>query len=163
MNLIPKQIWKSTYHYYSDQPMDILKADIQQLLDQKEGWTFSVNLKGEFTSEYEFNMTPKWQLANINSYERKISYLEGQIFQDESENTRVDLTIRPNSVLAIFFFLFPFIGFFILISDEGKNGHVIGGLVFTLIVPLLMLLFGHFAKSGIKDTFVRAFDLKQLD
>lgn len=165
MQLLPKQIWKEEFTYYSDKPVDVLKADIQQLFDKSRGWDFSVNLTGEFTSEFEFKMTPKWQLAIIKNFEREVSYLNGQLFADELKRTRVTFTVRPNSVFLIFFFLFPILGIFSLttVTTGGLDESGIVGLIFTFAVPAVMLLFGHFAKQGIKNRFVKTFDLKPIE
>lgn len=165
MRLLPKQIWKEEFEYYSNKSVDGLKSEIQQLFDKTKGWNFSVNLTGEFISEYEFKMTPKWQFAVIKSLEREVSYLNGQIFSDELKRTRVTFTVRPNSILLIFFFVFPLLGIFALTTDN-INGDInearIVGAVFTLVVPSLMTLFGHFAKQGIKNRFVETFDLRPV-
>lgn len=142
-----------------------MRSEIQQLFDKTKGWNFSVNLTGEFVSDYEFKMTPKWQFAVIRSFEREVSYLNGQIFPDELKRTRVTFTVRPNSILLIFFFLFPVFGLFALTTNNLK-GEIdearIIGLVFTLGVPALMLLFGHFAKQELKNRFVKTFDLRPI-
>lgn len=166
MRLLPKQIWKEEFNYFSDKSVDGLKTDIQQLFDKTKGWNFSVNLTGEFTSELEFKMTPKWQFAIIKNFEREVSYLKGQIFADEFKRTRVTFTVRPNSILLIFFILFPVFGIIALTTDNitgDINEARIVGLVFTLIAPALMLLFGHFAKQGIKNRFIKTFDLKPIE
>ncbi len=102
----------------------------------------------------------------IKNFEREISYLNGQIFPDEFQRTRVTFTVRPNSILLIFFFLFPTIGIFALTTENingDKNEVRIVGFVFTIVVPLLMLLVGHFAKQGIKNRFIKTFDLKPFE
>lgn len=166
MKFLPKQIWKEEFNYYSEKSVDGLKTDIQQLFDKTKGWNFSVNLTGEFTSEFEFKMTPKWQFAIIKSFERKVSYLNGQIHSDELKRTLVTFTVRPNSILLIFFFLFPMFGIFALTTDNIKGDIQdarIVGLIFTFVIPALMLVFGHLAKQGIKNRFIKIFNLKPID
>lgn len=166
MRLLPKQICIEEFNYFSEKSVDGLKTDIQQLLDKTKGWNFSVNLTGEFTSEFKFKMRPKWQFVIIKSFEREVSYLNGYIFIDELKRTRVTFTVRPNSIFLIFFFLFPVVGIFVLTTDN-IQGDIdesrIVGLVLTLVVPALMLLFGHFAKQGIKNRFIKTFDLKPIE
>jgi hypothetical protein len=120
MHLLPKQIRKEEYHYYSDKSVEDLKTDIQQLFKEMEGWSSSANLTGEFVSEYEFVMTPKWQLAT-RAFERETPYLDGQIFRNDLDITQVAFTVRPNSIFVIFFFAFPLFGFFALMSDNVKG------------------------------------------
>lgn len=166
MRILPKQIWKEEFNYYSDKSVDELKADIQQLLNKTRGWDFSVNLVGEFTSEFEFEMTPKWQFVMISNYERNVSYLNGQIYSDELKRTRVTFSVRPNSISLIFSFLFPIFGILFLTtintrSDIEKN--IIISLVFIFVVPAFMLSFGYFAKQQIKNRFVKTFSLKPIE
>ncbi|MNY61813.1 hypothetical protein D3C86_1985360 [compost metagenome] len=75
-------------------------------------------------------------------------------------------TVRPNSIFAIFFFAFPLFGLFGLTINNvngDKNEALIVGLVFTFMVPMVMLIFGFFAKKGIKDRFVKTFNLEQVE
>jgi hypothetical protein len=165
VRLIPKQIWKEEFDYYSEKSVEGLKADIQQLLEKTKGWNFSVNLTGEFTSEFEFQMTPKWQLVVIMGFERKISYLKGHIFLDEFKRTRVTFTVRPNSIFLIFFFLFPMFGIIALATAANKDAideARILGFILTFVAPALIVAFGHFAKQGIKTRFIETFDLKPI-
>jgi hypothetical protein len=163
VKILPKQIWKEEFDYVSDKSVDSLKSDIQQLFDQTKGWNFPVNLTGEFISDNEFKMTPKWQLVVIRNFEREISYLNGKIFQDEFKRTRVIFTVRPNSIFPIFFFLFPLFGLFALTNNNAgqqRSRILVVGVIFTFVVPIVMLVFGYFAKKGIKDRFITTFNLK---
>jgi hypothetical protein len=165
MKLIPKHIWKEEFHYYSDNTVDGLKSEIQQLFDKTKGLNFSVNLTGEFTFDNEFKMTPKWQLVYIRNFEKDLSYLNGKIFSDEMNRTRVTFTVRPNSVFLIMFFAFLLFGLFELISNNlFKDVYYasIFGVIFILVIPTLMLLFGHLAKQGIKNRFIETFDLRPV-
>jgi hypothetical protein len=166
VRLLPKQIWKEKYNYQSNKSVVELKSDIQQLFEKSKGWDFSVNLTGEFTSDFKFKMTPKWQFAYIKNFEREISYLNGELRQDEFNKTRVTFTVRPNSIFLIFFIAFPLIGLLALtsnVTNEQKNDTLVVGLVFIIIVPLLNLLMGHYAKKSIKDRFVKTFKLKEVN
>lgn len=125
-----------------------------------------INLIGEFTSDFEFRMKPKWQSVVIQNFEREVSYLNGQIFSDEFKRTRVTFTVRPNSILLIFFFVFPLFGILALTTNNIKGNtpeFLIVGLAFTFVVPALMLVFGHFAKQGIKNRFIKTFNLKAIE
>lgn len=166
MDILPKIIWKEAFSYYSDNSVDGLKKDIQQLFSQSKERDFSINLTGKFTAEFEFQMIPKWQLAVIRNFEREESYLNGTIFSDEENRTRVDFTVRPNSIVPIFFFLFPMFGL-IALTAGNENGNMnqgnIVGFVFAFVVPTGMALFGYFAKQSIKKRFVETFDLKPIE
>jgi hypothetical protein len=159
-----RKIWKEEFNYYSDKSVDGLRMDIRKVLD--ESWDFSVNLTGKFASEYEFEMTPKFQLAIIKNFERDVSYLKGQIFGDLSKGTRVTFSVRPNSIFLIFSILFPLIGIFVLTVDTmdgSQDKSRSTALFFTFGVPVFMLLYGYFAKQAIKNRFIRTFDLKPIE
>lgn len=167
MRLLPKPISKEDFDYVSDKSVDSLKSDIQQLFDKSKGWNFSINLTGEFTSDSEFKMTPKWQFVHIRGGDSSEAYLNGRIFEDEYRRTRVKFTVRPNSIYPLFFFIFPLFGLLALTSDDTRNKDVadIVGLILMVVVvgPGSMLLFGYFAKQRIKDRFIKTFNLKPVD
>lgn len=166
MKLLPKQIWKEEFNYYSEKSVEGLKTEIQHLFDNTKTWDFSVNLTGKFTSDFEFKMTPKWQSVIIKNYEREAAYLNGKIFADEYNKTCVTFNVRPNSIVLFFIFIFPIFGIAALTSDN-FNGDVvvssIAGVVFTFVVPVIMLVFGYFAKQGIKNNFIKTFGLKTIE
>lgn len=165
MRLLPKQLWKEEFRYYSEKSVDGLKSDIQHLFEKSKDWNFSINLTGEFITEYEFKMTPNWQFVDIQNFERKVSYLKGQLFQDELKRTCVTFTVRPNSIFLIFFFLFPVFGILALtnINTNGDTYNIIAGLVFTLGLPVLMLIVGHYTKQALKNRFIKTFNLKPIE
>jgi hypothetical protein len=166
MSILPKQIWEEEFTYYSDKSIDEFRMDIQQLLHKSKEWDFSINLTGAFISEFEFEMTPKWQSSFIKNYERSISYLKGQIHTDAFKRTLVTFTVRPNYIVLIFSFLSAMFGIFALSPDNIK-GDVenarIAQLVFIFVIPVLTLAFGYFVKQEIKNTFVKTFNLKSIE
>ena len=86
-------------------------------------------------SDREFQLTPSWQLINIRSFERELSFITGRIYKDQLNQTIVDFYVRPNSIFIIFFYLFPTIATFILFSDF-KNDNLILILIFGIVVPV---------------------------
>lgn len=66
----------------------------------------------------------------------------------------------------MFFFIGPLFGLLILTSDDIKGDKTeakIAGLLVTIITPVVMLIQAHFAKEGIKNRFIKTFDLKPAD
>jgi hypothetical protein len=164
--LLPKKIWKEEFQYYSEKSIEELKNQIQELFSVSQDKIGGVNLTGAFTSEFEFEMTPIWQLIRIRNFERSESYLKGRIFSDELNRTCVTFTVRPNSIFLMFTFLFPLFGLAVLTSDNvksDKNDLKIVGFVFTLLVPAIMLVSAHLANRRIKKTFVETFNLKPIE
>lgn len=162
MHIIPEALITSSYAYRSDKPLEELKAEIRQLLNDTKDWTNSVNLCGSFTAEFEFEMTPRWQFAIIRSFEQKISYLDGKLLPDENGKACVVFSVRPNSIFSIFFFVFPLLGVLALMNSNQPNKVEIATL-FIGIFPGLMLLVGYFGKKGLKDTFVDYFSLREME
>ncbi|MEJ7677778.1 MAG: hypothetical protein WKG06_07910 [Segetibacter sp.] len=159
MKILLKYIWREVFDYYANRSVDDLRLEIQQLFN-RQGANFSINLTGKFISEYEFEMTPKWQFIMIRNYENEIAYLKGRIFQDKEQKTRATFTVRPNSIFLIFFFIFPIIGILVL-SKSGQNyKDTLAAYLFIIAVPLIVLAFGYFAKQGIKNRFIATFNLR---
>ena len=142
-----------------------ITVEIKDLLKKTKGLNFSVNLAGTFTSHNEFAITPKWQFAIIRGAEREIAYLKGKIYQDNKGRTRASFTVRPNSIFPFFFFVFPVFGILMLTTNISKSydGEIMAaGIIFTLLIPFVMLALGNSAKQKLKDRFVKTFDLKTV-
>lgn len=165
MNLLPKLLWKEEYNYYSDRSVNELRNDIQLLFNETDSQAASVNLTGEFISDTEFRMTPKRQFLVIRNYEHETSYLDGQILLNELDKTQVTFTVRPNSIFAIFFFLFPVLGLLSLLfvnkGQPDRQSQFIS-LVFIVIAPVMMLGQSYYFKQSIRNRFIKKFNLKPI-
>jgi len=139
---------------------------MQHLFDQTKGWDHSVNLTGEFVNTTKFEITAKWQLAQIKSFERMEAIIEGEVSQDELLRTQVIFTVKPNSIFAIFFLIFPAM-FLLPILTSDKQRDLMELLppmaISLLIVPSILLALAYFSKSALKNRFVRVFELKLID
>lgn len=157
-----KPLFPEKFDYYSEKPANRLKADIQKLFSKTKAEYSGVNLKGKFTSEFEFTMTPKLQFITIKFFEKELSFLEGEIYSDEFKRTRVTFWVRANSIFFIFFFIFLIVGITILNNTSNDDGIRLG-LFLTFVIPLLKLFVAHIAKQLIKDRFINTFDLKPIE
>lgn len=165
IKIIPKQLWKEYYEYYSYKPLDELHDDIKKLLDKTYGFNFSVNLTGRFVSENEFKMTPKWSFTNIQFFEHNISYLRGKLYLDDQSITRVDFNIRPNSILVFFFFIFIVLGVVYAQAaflEPDNNEENLPLAIVCGIVSLSQIPIGYFSTRGIKKRFISTFNLKPI-
>jgi hypothetical protein len=161
MRLIPKQLWKEDFPYSSDQTMDELKTDIENVLNKK-WWQMGINLTGSFFAMYAFQLTPKWQLA-VFSNGGSTAYLNGEIITHENQ-TLVRFTVRPNSTFTITFFLAPLLMIILFITGkiQTDRNSLLGEGTFFLILPIVMYFACVLSKSALKDRFVQTFKLKEL-
>lgn len=166
MELLPKQLRKEEFEYYSDKSVKAFRIEMEQLFEKTYGLNFSINLVGEFVSEDEFKITPKWQFIIIRHFERDAAYLNGKIISQGKNSTLVKFSVRPNSIFVIFFFVFPVISVALLISyfngDSGKTDMLVVIAVFGIVTPLVSMLIARSVKNGIKQTFVTTFNLQPI-
>jgi hypothetical protein len=162
VKLIPKQLWKEDFLYSSDQTIDELKTDIENVLSKK-WWQMDINLTGSFFAPYAFRMTPKWQLA-VFSNGGSTAYLNGEMITHENQ-TLVRFTVRPNSTFTLFFFIAPLLMIIVMINSgkilTDQNGLVAEG-IFLVGVPVIMYFACVISKSALKNRFVQTFKLKEL-
>lgn len=162
MQLFPKQLLTEEFTYYSDKPVDDLRLDMQQVFEKTKGFNFFVNLAGEFTSSYAFEVKPKYQFGSIKGFKGDAAYLVGKINQVDNNNVQVDVLVKPNSMFVIGFFVCLVWGLFRLLFVHGQSTQdIIIDLVFVFVAPVVIVVVAHFAKAGIKNRFVKVFILKE--
>ena len=161
MKLIPKQLWKEDYLYSSDQTMDELKEDIENVFNKK-WWQMGINLTGSFFAMYAFQMTPKWQLADFRNGS-SIAYLNGEIITHENR-TLVRFTVRPNYTFTTLFFLAPLLMIILFITGKVQTDRnsLLGEGTFFIVFPAVMYFACIISKSSLKNRFVQTFKLKEL-
>jgi hypothetical protein len=167
MKYFPKYITEDFYEFYSEKPIGIFEEEMKVLFLKTQGWDFSVNLCGKFYSNKEFEVTPKWQLTQIRifgSLERDVAYIRGRLLQSESSPSRtiIIFSVRPNLIFKFFFLAFPifaFLGVFFNWDTSKRIESILVGSVFIVIVPIVMCLFGYYAKQNLKNRFVEYFGL----
>ena len=153
-------VWKEEHEYYSERSLNDLRNDIKITLRRSDGFDFSFNMKGDFISENQFEITPKWSFVHISNYERDLSYLKGELLAD-SNATKVRFSVRPNTVFLILAIGFFVLGLVTMIASKAIEGSsLIGGLVISIVVPIVSLLMAYVSKQGIKNRFIRHFKLR---
>jgi hypothetical protein len=166
MQLLPKQLRKEEFEYYSEQSVEELREHIRYVLSEPPTLDYSVNLVGKFISENQFKMTPKWQFIPIRNYERDEAYLDGRMIPQDKNRTQVKFSIRPNTVFVILFFVFPFGSLMFLSTyflDTTNNIGFLGGVfAFAVVVPGINLLLAGSAKKRIKENFISTFHLQPI-
>lgn len=119
------------------------------MFTEKKGLFKSPNLTGHFV-EYpdSFFITPKWSFAHIRNYETDPAYLKGIIFDTVNNRTKIEITVRPNSV-----FLIVLVGF--LIAAIGRLYKFLVDK--ELLVKLLPALFGGIFILGLLSVTAKYF------
>jgi hypothetical protein len=162
VKLLPKPLSKEMFTWYTNQSAEDLKSDIQYHLSK---WT-GANLEGKFFSDGNFTIKSRWQLAVLNSFERELAYLNGEILQHADNRTAIKCTVRPNSIFPILFFGFLLLGLCYLgnhiLNDQSLSKVEIVRVIFLLIGSMLILVFSHVAKKSLSDRFAGTFNLKPV-
>ena len=119
MNSIWNHIWKEKHEYYADQSAGEFKVELSRVLRQSYAWKIPVNMSGDFISENEFEVSPKWQFVFIKNHEREVSYLKGKL-EPDNNRTKVVFTVRPNTIFLILAVMIPIFG--VLALNSGCDG-----------------------------------------
>jgi hypothetical protein len=105
VKFLPKQLLEEDCFYYSDKPLKEIKQEIKELLEKTNPLNFSVNLRGKFISESEFEIKPDWGHILITGKEREESAINGRIFEVENQITRINFAVKPNKFFVIIFLI----------------------------------------------------------
>ena len=129
--------------YYTDSPSEEVTKSIEALLTERKGLFTSPNLTGAFENyPATFTLRPKWSLAFIQNFERRPAYLKGIIHDTENGKTKIEVAVRPNSVLGVLFILFLAFGLYNLFryfgSTKDLNTLLLG--LFIIIIAIAALI-----------------------
>lgn len=157
---LSEKLWKETYLYVSDKPIDELRSDIDALLQRTRGWRFDVNLTGSFKGGNAFHLTPKRSFAVFSGTDQNISHLNGELFE-QGNKTLVRVTVRPNLVTVIGVILVPLLVFASMFADSAKNNDRMIALATGILFPTFFYYIGiRYPKNAIRNRFARVFDLR---
>lgn len=134
-------IFFTTRHQYVVyDSIENVRDEIKSVINRKS-LNFSRNLTGRFYSDTEFIATPKWSFAIIHWIETDLTYLKGKLAND-LEKTIIHVTVRPNSIFVILFYIFAALSFSQLvgISRIGNDDPVFRFLFFPLFVIIVTSL-----------------------
>jgi hypothetical protein len=166
MNFIPQHLKTDNYSYYSQKSVVDLKSDLQTLFDNK--WNnFSVNLTGNFTSDNEFQITKKISFVFSKSGACTSSKLKCKIYAN-GEKTIIDISIKPNPQLY-FWTIIPLMVVILMLystlfhSTDDLSFEIIIGALFFLLIPIFARFYWQSKKMNLKNTFVEAFKLTQMN
>lgn len=155
-------LFNSKREYKVFAPLDTVRQNITSVITRH--WIdFSENLNGNFINDTEFIITPKWSLAIIRWLERDLTYLKGRL-EAVSNQTTITITIRPNSIFVIMFYLF-----IILSVLEPLNGVFINEINATLkllffpLFAVIILSVILFSTYRMRRRFERLLNLTPLE
>jgi hypothetical protein len=136
-------LFTHTNRYFSHEPIKNVSEKLKELT-RKPWYDAAPNLAGRFNSENSFTLTSKWSILSIGWIERSNAYLRGTL-SDYNDGTRIEVSVRPNSVFVILFYalimLFTFEVFGMTVA-EGPVWLKLGLYVmFCLILLFCMRLF----------------------
>jgi hypothetical protein len=130
-----------------------LKKKIVGVFDQGTS-----TLVGKFTNKNEFIVYDKWTIITwyVPNFKRKSAYLKGEIVESEN-GVKINVSIKPNSILSIFAILSSLIGVGLAITADNDQ-LLFAGLVF-ITVGIIYYLIGIYLTNRLRKNFEHYLDL----
>lgn len=139
--------------------IESVRADFESITS-RHWYDFSENITGRLNVDNSFRLTHKWSFAVIRWVESSPAYLTGT-FMADGDKTVVDTTLRPNSVLLIFFYLFSILS---ICAFLGIQTFIHGTMEYELLFfpSFSLILFGlmRIFTTGLRNRFERLMQLK---
>ncbi|MEJ8843861.1 hypothetical protein WG954_15830 [Lacibacter sp. H375] len=155
-----KTLYKTFYYnhfvYVVHAPLETVIEQLDHLFREKSGLFKSPNLSGRFISfPGSFRMTAKWSLGIIQNFEKDPAILKGLLSSAGDTKTRIDISIRPNSVFLILSIFFLPIGLYNLYqaaTTKDANSLLIGLWMTFVAIPVLFF-FARGASNALRKNF----------
>ena len=141
-------LFTHTHTYFSYEPIENVREKIKALT-RKPWYDATPNLAGRFTNEKKFTLTSKWSFVLIKWLERDTVYLNGTL-SEHGSGTQIDVSVRPNSGLVIFFYLLIILFIFEAFGTTILEGSVWFKLGFYALFCLILLFLMRFSIENIK-------------
>ena len=148
------------YKYTTHNSVDDVRTQIESILDRR-WYDFSVNITGLFKTNGSFTLTHKWSLAIIRWIETSPAYLNGTL-SSEGNKTIMQISLRPNSLFVILFYLMTILFLFELFGGslfvgQSKSFSLLFFALFSVILFGMMQLF----TIGLRNRFERILHLRR--
>ena len=166
MRPFPKQICEESFKYSSTLTVGELANEIKQVLSHSKELNFKSNLAGDLSTDNSFSISPKWQIVpytTLNLYTK--TTMEGQIYKTNIVSTQVNITVKPNSMFPTLFLILPlfYITFFLALDDSQRDFEFyLLFIALIILTPTIILFLSAQAKTRLKDTFTRQFNLTEI-
>jgi hypothetical protein len=153
---------KKTFYYepstyiVSNSKQEIIHR-LDTLFVEKKGIFKSPNLRGHF-SDYPntFSMEPKWSIGSIQGFERRSAYLKGNILNTQDGKTKIEILVRPNSILGILSLAFLVLGLykvFTFLTSQSHPFELYAGLSFIFIFVPIMIVMARISVKTLRQSF----------
>lgn len=148
-------IWSEKSYYMSAKNAENFRAELHSLFDTR---SFDVNLSGKFKAGIDttFVVTPRWSFIHFRDGESDEAYVKGTFQSTIDKKTIIELRTRPNSIFPIMALLFFACRFSAKIE---QSPDIIAKNIFTILIPLLLLMLAYFLKIRLKNRFVNTLKL----
>lgn len=161
-----KTFYYDTFFYILDVPKDTVIERLDHLFMEKSGLFKSPNLRGKFVDYPDtFYLTQKWWFGHIRGLESEPAILKGVITKVGDKQTKIEISVRPNSVfwiLAVFFL--PY-GLFILYSaiTTSDLNKTLGGLWVTFFVLPILYFIARTTSKKLRTAFEKYMNIEPID
>lgn len=130
----------------------------EDLFEQK-----TLSFVGEFTNENEFRTYDKWNVVgwDMPNLKRKSAYLKGKIIKLE-KGIRINISIKPNSIVSVFAIVSILMGVFfsILVEPNKENNHYLIVGVILIFMGIICCLSNLFLRNRLQKNFEECLGLK---
>lgn len=161
-----KTFYYETFFYILEVPKETVIERLDYLLMERSGLFKSPNLKGKFVDYPDtFYITQKWWLGHIRGLEREPAILKGVITKLSDKQTKIEISVRPNSVfwiLAVFFLPYGLYLLYKAITTNDLNS-TLGGLWLTFFALPILYFVARTASKRLRSAFESYMDIKPLD
>ena len=155
-NTLYKTFYYNHFVYVVHAPLDTVIEQLDHLFRERSGLFKSPNLSGRFISfPGSFRMTPKWSLGTIENFEKDPAILIGLLSSISDTKTRIDISVRPNSVfliLTIFFLPFGLFKLYEAATKQDTESLFVGLWMAVVAVPVLFF-FARGASNKLRKNF----------
>ena len=154
------------FTYLVDASKETVIERLNSIFMEKPGRLNHPNLSGKFIDFPDtFYLTQKWWLIHISNFEREPAILKGAISKISDTQTRVEISVRPNSVfliLTIFFLPYGLFNLYRAVGTNDTHGLFIGLWLTFFALPVLFVV-ARIASKKLRKTFEKYFNVAPLD
>lgn len=155
-NTLYKTFYYNHFVYVVHAPLHTVIEQLDHLFRERSGLLKSPNLSGRFISyPGSFQMTPKWSLGVIQNFEKAPAILKGLLSSAGDTKTRIDVSVRPNSVFLILSIFFLPFGLYKLYQAPTTNDleSLLAGLWMTVVAMPVLFFFARGASNKLRRNF----------
>jgi hypothetical protein len=118
MKYVIKPFLPFTVSYKFNCPPETVRQQINTLFTERSSIFKSPNLRGKFLDASQFFIAPKYGFM-VNGVGGAIDgvSLKGTVYPTKEGNTNLEVTLKPNYGLGIFFLLMGCVGFYLLFAS----------------------------------------------